>query len=502
VSDLSPVEPNTEAGASASGGLRRQVGLGTAVAIIVASMIGQGIFTTTGYIGHELQSPYWVLALWTVGGVLALAGALSYAELATRLPRSGGEYAYIRAAFGPLPGFLSGWSCLIAGFSAPITLSALVCVEYAAAFFHDLHPKTGLQIALPAGGSVPLCNVVAAALIASITAVHMARVSSGLRLQEVLTAMKGAIILLLAAGAVLSGKADATGLVASGDGPQGGELAARLTTGLILVLLAYAGWNGATYVAAEVKDPRRTIPRATVAATIAVTLLYLAVNVVYLLAVPVTRMKPETTVAVDAAEAYFGLPGKQAMSAVIALTQLATISVFILTGSRIYYAMAEDGVAPRRLARLAGESRTPREAVFFQGLVSIVMALWTDFFSLAQYAGAVLSAFTGLALASLLVLRRRQGASVPGAYRAPFGPLLPAGFLLVTAVILGFFVWQKLRDSPMDLLVALASLAAGLPVYWACSRAAQKAARPATESINSAGSAPGGASRDPRSPPR
>jgi hypothetical protein len=130
------------------------------------------------------------------------------------------------------------------------------------------------------------------------------------------------------------------------------------------------------------------------------------------------------------------------------------------------------------------------------------MALWTDFFSLAQYAGAVLAGFTGLALASLLVLRRRQGASVPGAYRAPFGPLLPAGFLLVTAVILGFFVWQKLRDSPMDLLVALASLAAGLPVYWACSRAAQKAARPATESINSAGSAPGGASRDPRSPPR
>ncbi len=457
-----------------SDSLRRQIGFRSAVAVIVASMVGQGIFTGPGFVGSSLQHPMIALGLWLVGGLIAMAGALCYAELGTLLPRAGGEYSFIHAAFGPLPAFLCGWGCFLGGFSAPIALCALTFSEHLAVYVPQLDPGSGARVDFVGGVSIPVGNLLAAGCIIAITGFHSVRVSSGVWLQDVLTLIKGAVILLLLGAALFSGKASTVGLVKTGIVPEGWSLWATCATNLIYVTLAYAGWNGATYIAGEVKDPSRVLPRATIAGTLIVTALYLALNVAYLLAVPVTSMEAKPNVALLAASAYFGDPGRRIASVVIAVTQFATISAFVLTGSRIYFAMAEDGLAPRRLARVVGDSRTPRSAVLLQGLVGVIMALSSSFRSLAEYAGVILSAFSTLALASLVVLRARFPRR-EGAYRAPFGLLLPAIYLIFTAWMISFFAWQKWqsREGLLQLLLGCGSLAAGLPVYaWFRSRKA------------------------------
>ncbi len=452
------------AAADGSDGLLRQIGLGSAIAIIIASMIGQAIFTTPGYLGHDLQHPGIVMGLWLLGGALSLAGALCYVELGTLLPRAGGEYAFLREAFGPLTGFLSGWACFLGGFSAPIALCALTFSEHAATFFPALHPRDGVVLSMPFGlGGMPLGNAVAAALILFFTCIHCYRVSSGLHVQNALTIIKAGLILLLAGAALASGRAVASRLIDAGTVPQGGDFLAQAAKGLVLVTLAYAGWNGATYMGSEVKDPRRTLPRATISGTLAVTALYLVMNAVYIMAVPVTRMEDAPNIALLAAQSYFGTIGGQTVSLVIALTQFATISAFIMTGSRVYFAMGEDGVAPRRLARVA-RAHTPRAAVLLQGGVAFLMTVYTDFRSLAEYSGVVLSLFSGLTVAGLLVLRWRR-AREPGSFRAPLGPLLPLAYIAGTAWILFYFTSNKWNSAPLELAAGVLSILAGLPVY-------------------------------------
>src|SRR3989454_1751796 len=197
--------------------LRRQIGLGSATAIIVASVIGQGTFTTTGFLGHGLQHPGIVLLLWALGGLLAMAGALSYAELGALMPRAGGEYAFLHAAFGPRVGFLTGWAEFLGGFSAPLALCALVFSEHAATFLPPLHLESGLKLGLPwPVGPMPLGNVAAASLILLLTAVHTARVSGGVRIQNFLTVLKALGIVILVATALLSGKGEVSRLLQRG----------------------------------------------------------------------------------------------------------------------------------------------------------------------------------------------------------------------------------------------------------------------------------------------
>lgn len=440
-------------------GLSRQIGFSSAVGVIVSSMVGQAIFTTPGYVGSSLGHPLWMLGLWIAGGVVSLAGALCYAELGTRLPRPGGEYTFIHAAFGPLPAFLCGWGCFLAGFSGAIALSALAFSHYAA---------MGLGLSPDASSSwLEPSNIVAASLVAALTVFHAYRVRSGILVADLLTCLKAIIVGLLAAAALFSGKLALGGLEITGRVPGGLDLATTAATNLVYITLAYSGWNAVTYIAGEVKDPRRTIPRATVTATLAVTALYVGLNLIYLLGVPVTRMEPQPNIAGLAAEAYFGVTGGRVTAIAIALTQLATISAFVLTGSRVYYAMAHDGLAPRGIAAVTPGSSTPRAAVILQGSVAFAMALSSHFRDLAEYAGAVLGLFSALAMAALLALRRRQA---PGdsCYRAPLGPTLPILYMAFTLYMLVFFVRGKLAsaEEQRKLLLGVATIAAGVPVYF------------------------------------
>jgi APA family basic amino acid/polyamine antiporter len=491
--DVKPDLPNDAGANPHPAGLRRQIGAGSATAMVAANVIGQGIFTTTGFLGHDLQHPGLVLVLWLLGGALSLGGALCYAELGTILQRPGGEYAFLHAAFGPLAGFLCGWACFLASFSAPIALCALVFVRYSAVFVPQLDAESGWHIPLPFDlGSLPVANVAAAALVVVVAQFHYRRVSSGIRAQDFLTAIKAAAIVLLIASAFLSGKAEPARLLETGDVPPIGELLPAMGMGFLFITLSYSGWNAATYLAAEVKDPRRVLPLATILGTLTVTAIYLIMNVLYFMTVPVRSMEAKENIAALAAAACFGTAGERIISAVILFSQLATIGAMVLAGSRVYFAMGEDGVAWRGLAKLTGDDGTPRRAVAVQGGIAAAMALGSGFSPLALYSSFVLLLSSAAAVASLLVLRRRFPQE-PGSFRAPLGGWIPGLYLAACfsiSIFAGWGFWKNAQQKPYLAIAGPASLLAGLPVYWLSTRG-RRGARTARET----------AGREAESPP-
>ena len=451
--------------------LRRRLGLLSASCAMVASMVGQGVFVSTGFLGHDLQSPYWILALWGVGGGLALLGALTYAELGSRLPHAGGEYAFLHAGVSPLWGFLAGWGGFLWAFSAPIALCALACVAYTSTFAPALDLEDGIELLrLPLGGGEPLRwmlgNAVAAAIILALTSIHCVHTSAGIAMQNGLTFLKVTAIALLVALALISGRASVDALTTSGTPPPVTELAPLLGKNLVFIFLAYAGWNSATYLAGEVRDPARNLPRAALYGTLAVTALYLVINGVYLLAVPVTAMEPSPDIAARAAAVYFGASGERWISAIIAVTQLGTISAIALSGSRVYFAMARAGVIPRALGRLTTNG-TPRFAMMLQGAVAAALALIGRFDTLALYASTVLMAFSALTVVALYRLRRPSSPGgettdpgEPAVYRAPRG--VPALFLLTSSAILVLAA----IEFRAGILVPCGTVLLGVPFYY------------------------------------
>lgn len=454
-------------------GLQRQIGLGSATAIIVASVIGQGIFTTTGFLGHDIQHPGIVLLLWVLGGALAMAGAFSYAELGSLLPRAGGEYAFLHAAFGPRVGFLCGWAEFLGGFSAPVALCALVFSEHLAAFFPVLRLEEGLRLSFPwLAVQVPLGNIVAASLILLLTAAHFVRVSGGVRIQNLLTILKALGLSAFFATALLSGKGETSRLFEKGAVPPLEGLLPSCGTGLVFVMLTYAGWNAPTYLAGEVKEPERVLPLSAVLGTLLVSLIYVSINILYLMSIPVKQMEAAPNIAVLSAEAYFGQNGKQVISLLILITQLACVSSLVLAGSRVYFAMGQDGVAWRGLAAISGPGGVPRRAVLLQGAVGALMALFLDFRPLALYAGLILLGISGLTVASLFTLRRRARGAQEEPRRRPLRAVLPSAYVASTGVILLFAFWdlfQRGSHNHKELkeigTVALC-LAAGVPACW------------------------------------
>jgi APA family basic amino acid/polyamine antiporter len=449
---------------------------------MVSSMIGTGIFVTSGYLGHDIQDPFLVLLLWLVGGVAALAGALCYAELGVLLPRPGGEYTFLRTAFGPLWGFLSGWATFLWGFSAPIAVFGLAFSKHAATFFPGLDPETAAAV-LP-GGITP-GHLTAGLLILLLSSLHFHRVSSGIVFQNAITVVKVLALVVLVALALASGQGEAAGLLERGNVPEMPRLLAAAGTGLLFVSFSYSGWNAAIYLAGEVKDPRRTLPRAALWGTLAVTAIYLLMNVVYLLAVPVTRMSPTSDIAARAAEAYFGERGRQAASVVVLLALLGAISAVTLSGSRVCFAMSEAGPVWGRLGRVSGKGSTPRAAVAFQGITAACLAVFLDVVALLIHIGLVLVFFSALSAAALLALRRRaaagaagagaasgaaSGAAAPdGSFRAPLGAVLPLAYIVFSAVILA----QAVAAAPREAAIGLTSVLAGIPLYALSRRSAR-----------------------------
>jgi len=443
--------------------LTRSVGAFTATCVVVANVIGAGIFTTPGFLARDLGSPFAVLSIWVLGAILALAGALSYSELGAALPRAGGEYIYLREAYGPVWGFLSGWTSFFAGFAAPIAAACIGFSAYLSPFAPGLSPNYvlgsveigPLRLSLSGG------QVVALLALWFLTMVHISGVQRGGKMQVALTAGKIAAIAALIVVGLLLGTGD-WGHFRSGE--LGLIPASALTNGavsLIFVLYCYSGWNAAVYLAGEVKHPNRTIPFSLLTGTGIVMVLYMGLNVLFLYALPISEMSGVLEIGEKASLALFGPVATYLVAAIMALSILASASAMILAGPRVYFAMASDGLFPKRLAGVHGQYGSPAAAIFAQSLWISVLILTGTFEQLIVYSGFALVLFSALAVGSVMVLRWRRP-ELPRPFRTPLYPATPLLFLVFSAWIL----WFTLRGRPAEALFAIATIAFGLPLYF------------------------------------
>jgi len=428
---------------------QRPLGAVHAAALVVASMVGTGVFTITGTLLVPLPSPLVVLAAWAVSGLLALCGAAVYAELGTMMPRVGGEYVYLSRAFGPAMGFMSGWVALIVGFATPTAVGAVGFASYV----HAVNP------ALPQ-------VLVAVSLIVAITAVHMIDVRFGARVQAGLAGLVVAVIVLFIGAALATGRLSLANMAAGVGGVRansgGGVLASAgaFAIGLVQVSYAYSGWNGAAYIAGEVREPARALPRALIMGTGLVTVLYLALNLVYLCAVPPATLAGQINVGHIAATALFGPRGAQLVSSLIALTAAGFVSAMLMSGPRVAVAMAEDGVFFRGAFDRTNARGAPTLAVGLQGALAIIAVLTARFEQLLVYVGFTLTLNAAAAVLAAFVLRWREPAS-ERPHRALGWPLSGVLFLVLAA----YMTVLAVRERPRESTAALATLIVGGLVY-------------------------------------
>lgn len=448
----SPPPPPLDYASSSAPELHRRLSCSTATYVVIASIVGTGILTTSGYSLLATHSGWLLLGLWLVGGALALCGALTVAELAAALPHAGGEYVYMREAYGPLVGFLYGWVSLLIGFAAPTALAAHAAARYL------------LEGVLPGGAAeagTPTL-VLAGIIVVGFTAVHAAGTHLSSRTQNATTLLKIAVLVALAVGGLLVGRGTLANLQPDvpSQVPWG-----PMAISLIYVMFSYTGWNAATYLAGEVREPARTLPIATIGGLAGVIALYLLLNVTYLYAIApaeVPDLSPGEVeaIAATAARRLLGPWVARPLAVAIGLGLLATVSAYVLTGPRIYYAMARDGLFPRFAAQLDSRSGSPAAAVVLQGALTLALLTAGTFQSILTYAGVGLSVSSLFVIISVFVLRIRRP-DLPRPFRTPLYPLVPLVYLAVSAWMIVYAV----QEQPLPSAVSLASIAAGVPAY-------------------------------------
>jgi APA family basic amino acid/polyamine antiporter len=433
-------------------GLPRRFGFSTATFVVVASMVGSGILISPGYMITSLGS-YWIIfALWIIGGMLALGSAMCVAELAAALPRAGGEYIYLREAYGPLFAFLSGWTSFIIGFSAALAINAHVCATFILApFFDDPGPNPWTL------------RLVATLLIIGMTIPNLLGHRPSAWTQDCTTCLKVLLFVALVIGGFLFGTGSMSHLVDSNASMRFSYTTAAAQ--LFYVMFAYSGWNAATYISGEVKDPGTTLPRSLILGASLVVVLYIAVNLIVAYALgpahQVALDRPDQAVQV-AAERLFGTRISSAFSVAVGVSFLATLSAFIVTGPRIYYAMAKDGLFPKFAIRISHRWRVPALAMIAQSVLAVVILIVGGGLELIyKYTSVGLGAFSVLIIASVIVLRIRAP-ELPRPYRVPGYPFLPFACLLLFIFGTAFALWEW----PGPSTISLVTIAGGVLVYW------------------------------------
>jgi APA family basic amino acid/polyamine antiporter len=451
--------PGTTSPSGTNGDFKQQIGLFSATSIVVANIVGAGIFTTSGILAGMLPGAGWVLACWAFGGLIAIAGALCYAELATRMPEVGGEYVYLKRLYHPSLGFLTGWTSFIVGFSAPIAASAMGFSEY-----------------LYAGLSSPVAPIfkklTAVAIIVVFTALHYRGIRAGTRVQNALTVLKIAIVLGLAAAGLALGGGNWANVLAEGI-KSGGFKWTAVGTAMMLVMFAYSGWNASAYIAGELKNPRRTLPISLAAGTGIVVVLYLALNVFIFRSLPYAEAGGVIAIVEKAAASAFGGWMGPGLSAMISLCLLSSLSAYIIIGPRVYFAMARDRMFFRFASRVNPRFGVPGASIVAQGAIAVVLVSIGSFEQLLVYLGFALGIFPWLAVAGLFIARRRR-VGEENAVRVPGYPVVPALFLLVTlALMVVAFI-----NRPFESSLAIATVLVGIPLYYLWIRSARTRERP------------------------
>ena len=421
----------------------RQLGLFSATALVVANMIGAGVFTISGFLLASLHSRLAVLLVWAVGGIVAALGALSYGALARRIPESGGEYLFLSRTLHPAVGYLAGWISLLVGFSAPLAAVSFAFGKYAEAWLPGWPPE--------ASGSLLLL------VFAVIHAVHVRR---GAWVQNLAVIAKLALMVAFIgfAAARLRPPAEdhSTGISVSAFGAC-----------LVLVSFGYSGWNAAVYVGGEVRNPQRNLPASLLLGTGLVTILYLALNAIFLYAAPMEKLSGHLDVGRVAAEALGGPVWGNLAAVLVCLALVTSVSAMLMAGPRVYARMAADGYLPHWLARADGP---PRAAVAFQLLLALIFLWSATYESLLTYVGFTLGISTAATVVGLIVLRRREGHQLP-----VWGwPWVPGLFLLSVMAMTAFTIVRK----PLESFVGLGTLAAGWLVWRCCCARQQPAEQP------------------------
>jgi len=415
----------------------------TAASLIIASMVGTGIFTSVGFQVKYLDSPFALLMLWAVGGGLAFCGALVYGELGAALPRSGGEYHLLSELYHPSLGFIAGWITTTLGFAAPIALAAIAFADYTSAVFTSL-PSTHL----------------AAGLVVLTSAIHATSITWGSWFQNLFTGLKVLLILVFAAAAFTVDPAHTISVVPDAEG-LGELVSSGFAVSLVFVTYAYAGWNSAIYIVGEIQNPKRNLPFSLVLGTTIVTGLYVLLTFVFLYTVPVSEMAGEVEVGYLAGRVIFGDVGGQVMSLFIALLLVSTVSAMVYLGPRVTQAMGEDSHMLRWLAT-TNDDGIPVNSVLFQMALALGFIYTSTFEQVFIYTGFTLTLSMMLTVAGVFVLRWRMP-EVERPYTTWGYPVPPLLFLAVNAWILVYvFV-----DKPTESLVGLGIVGVGVLLYLA-----------------------------------
>lgn len=416
-----------------------QISWWTAAALVAANMVGTGAFTSLGFQLESISNTWSIISLWMLGGIIALFGAFSYAELGTLMSKSGGEYHYLSKIYHPFVGYLSGWVSLTVGFTAPIALSAMAMGAYTSKFL----PFSNGSIAI---GSIIL-----------ITLVHSFSLRQSSRFQNVFTLLKIAVLFLLVfLGFWYTPEVSSF----NWDNSWQSELILpAYAVSLIYVTYAYSGWNAAAYIVEEIKQPKKNLPKALISATVLVTALYILIQLAFLYQAPLEAIKGKLEVGQIVAEQMLGAEGGKIISFTIAFLLISSISAMVWVGPRVTQAMSKD----HQLWKFLGKNNhkgIPVKAIWFQTAVSIALILTGTFEQVLLYSGFILQLFTAVTVLGVILVRFRE--KNHSGYKSPFFPWIQIIYLVVSIWVLSFLAF----DRPYESLLGVFNLAIGALTYW------------------------------------
>ena len=423
--------------------LARRLGLFDATMIVMGGIIGSGIFVNPAVVAINVHTPFLVLGAWTVGGLFALAAAFIWAELASVRPDVGGQYAYLREAFHPGVAFLYGWVLLLVIQTGGM---AAVAVTFARYFLELTH--------------VPISSpILAAVVLAVLTIINCLGVRAGSTVQSILMVLKiVAIAMLVVCGFWFGGRsANPPNLL---DRPISGGLITAFGAALVPVIFAYGGWQTSTFIAGEIKEPRKNLPRGLILGVSGVVLLYLAANAVYTSVLGTAGLAASTAPASDVMRNALGDFGARLIAAGIAISTAGFLSQSMLTAPRVYFAMAKDGVFFREVSIVHPRTRVPIVAIALQGLLAIVIALLGTYEFILNYVVSIDMIFFGLTACCIFVFRKREGAT--GTTRVPGHPFTTIIFIAVCWLV----VINTVYSYPQNTLIGIAIMIVGIPAYW------------------------------------
>ncbi|MBK9283608.1 MAG: amino acid permease [Sphingobacteriaceae bacterium] len=419
-----------------------KIGFNTAVSVVIANMIGTGVFTSIGFQVMGIQNGFALLMLWIVGGVLALCGALTYGEIGVAFPQSGGEYNYLSKLYHPLVGFTSGWVSVTVGFAAPIAAAAMALAGY----ISKLYPSINTVI-------------LAISVIIIITSIHAINTKAGGLFQRIFTLAKIVCITMFIGFGLFHSPQHTTDFSVNSSA-WSDIFSASFAGSLIFVTYAYSGWNAATYISGEIKNVKKNLPKSLIVGTFIVMIIYTLLNYVFLYSVPIDELKGVVEVGFLSANNIFGVSTGKFMSLVIALLLVSTISAMIFAGPRVMQSMGNDLNGLRFFSKV-NKNNVPYIAIIIQSIISIVLVVTSSFESLITYVGFTLNLFTFLTVMGIFILRYKQK-GVERSYKTFLYPVTPLLFLFILLWILINIMINK----PEESLYGLSTVLIGALIYY------------------------------------